>query len=226
MRTVSYRGGFSRNPHQSHTPDGDVHHMSACALIGIVAWVILGAETLGADGSWRESPLYRSVAETEYIEIRGEGTLDVPCEAVQALFGRSDFLDTVQQAYADLLEEGEKPEFVVEQRATGHWAYVNKRGHHSEIRELYRLCAPREGAHLVLYAEGERFFGRFRAVIEMEVVPVDDKSVSYRVKVYAYPENVVSRFFARHLGLAERFFRDKTDEMTDLVCRIGHHLLG
>jgi hypothetical protein len=42
--------------------------------------------------------------------------------------------------------------------------------------------------------------------------------------VYAYPENNISRFFARHLRLAQRYFDGKTDEITGLTKRICRHI--
>ncbi len=48
----------------------------------------------------------------------------------------------------------------------------------------------------------------------------------YEIQVYAYPKTSVSRFFARHLRLVERYFEDKTDSLTALTVSICRGLLG
>lgn len=188
----------------------------------LLAHVIRASET----PSFKESPRYQSVLRSKYIRISGEGRLGVSYEAARLLFEKDDMLDAVQQAYGELLAEGEQPEFVVKQHGPRHWGYVNKSGHNSEIIELHRRMEPGKPAELVLYTEGERFFGNFRAVINVNVEPVSSEEIRYDVLVYAYPDNAVSRFFARHLGIAERFFRHKTDEITELATRICRHMLS
>ena len=173
-----------------------------------------------------ESAHYQSVLNADYISINGDGDIDVSYAEARNLFLQENILNAVQQAYAQLLEEGEKPEFVVEQHGDRRWSYVNKSGQYSEIIELHRDIEENQAAKLVLYAEGERFFGNFRAVIKVSVHEINAATCRYGVTVYAYPENAVSRFFARHLGIAERFFRHKTKEITDLTVRICKALMA
>lgn len=173
-----------------------------------------------------DSPHYQSVLKAHHILITGDGDIDISYAEARNLFLQENILDAVQQAYAQLLEEGEKPEFVIEQHGDRRWSYVNKAGQYSEIIELHRDIEESQPARLVLYAEGERFFGNFRAIIKVNVNEVSASSCQYRVTVYAYPENAVSRFFARHLGIAERFFRYKTKEITDLTVRICKALMA
>lgn len=173
-----------------------------------------------------ESPHYQSVLHANHILINGDGDIAVSYAEARNLFLQENMLDAVQQAYAQLLEEGEKPEFVIEQHSDRRWSYVNKSGQYSEIIELHRDIEENQPARLVLYAAGERFFGNFKAVIKVDVSEVTANSCRYRVTVYAYPENAVSRFFARHLGIAERFFRYKTKEITDLTVRICKALMA
>jgi hypothetical protein len=176
--------------------------------------------------SYLDSPHYQSVLEAHHILINGDGDIDVSYAEARNLFLQENILDAVQQAYAQLLEDDEKPEFVIEQHGDRRWSYVNKDGQYSEIIELHRHIKENEPARLVLYAEGERFFGNFRAVIKVNVQEINATSCRYGVTVYAYPENSVSRFFARHLGIAERFFRYKTKEITDLTVRICKALMA
>ncbi|MGA1194452.1 MAG: hypothetical protein ACO3ZG_08780 [Kiritimatiellia bacterium] len=175
---------------------------------------------------YADSPHYQSVLNAHHILITGEGDIDVSYAEARHLFLQENILDAVQQAYARLLDNGEKSEFVIEQHGDRRWSYVNKADQYSEIIELHRHIEEGEPAELILYAAGERFFGNFRAVIKIHVQEIDATSCRYGVTVYAYPENSFSRFFARHLGIAERFFRHKTKEITDLTVRICKALVA
>ena len=64
-----------------------------------------------------------------------------------------------------------------------------------------------------------------RDLVTGEAGPEED-ACTYKVIVYAYPENAVSRFFARHLGIAERYFHQKTKDITALSIAISKHLLS
>ncbi len=69
---------------------------------------------------------------------------------------------------------------------------------------------------LVYHTSGQRFFGCFQSLVHIHAGAGDkDGSTSYRITVYAYPENSVGRFFARHLLLVDRYFRQKTAFVTD-----------
>lgn len=172
------------------------------------------------------SPHYQSVIQEDYIRISGGGRLSVSYEAVRMMLKQDDILDVVQEAYAAQLEDGQKPEFEVKSRGHRHWGYVNKSGQASEIIELYRHIEPGQPAQLILFTRGERFFGDFKAIVKVFVHPVAEGELDYELQVYAYPENSVSRFFARHLGIAEHFFRAKTTELTNLVVKICQSLVS
>lgn len=73
---------------------------------------------------------------------------------------------------------------------------------------------------LYLFSEGDRFFGRFEALTAITAKPAGTDRIDWLVRVYAYPRNTFSRLVAR-TGVVNRFFRSKTDEITDLAVRIG-----
>jgi hypothetical protein len=189
--------------------------------------VLLIMVTVPALAGFREMPEYRSVLDAHYIEAGGTGLVEVAFRDAVILFERVNLLDDVQAAYAQRLGEGEKPEFVIAQESTNRWSYVNKSGHESVIQELHRAIQTNgNNAAVVYYTEGERFFGKFRAIIEVLVQPAGEGDASrYEVAVYAYPVNSFSRFFARHLGVVDRFFRDKTREITQLAVTICRDLM-
>lgn len=187
--------------------------------------VCVAASCLG-DADYTNSPAYRAVLDAHYILIEGEGTVEVPFRAARELFESDRILDLVQESYADMLPEGETPEFTVEAEGSNTWAYVNREGETSRIVELHRTFAGDGLGRLVYYAEGERFFGNFRAVIDIRVREAAPAASAYIVTVSAYPENALSRFFARHFGIAERYFNRKTRDITALSAAISRHLLA
>lgn len=191
----------------------------------MMAVLLLSGPPVRAD--FRATEAYRSVLEAHYIQAGGTGVVDIAFRDAVVLFERVNLLDDVQAAYARMLGEGAEPEFVITQESTNRWSYVNKAGHASVIEELHRAIQTNANhATVVYFTEGERFFGKFRAVIEVAVRPEGDGASScYEVAVYAYPVNSFSRFFARHLGVIDRFFRDKTREITHLAVSICRDLM-
>lgn len=193
------------------------------SMVLLVVWL----QAFGVWADFRSTAEYRSVLDAHYIQTGGTGQVEVAFRDAVILFERANLLDDVQAAYAQRLGEGEKPEFVIAQESTNRWSYVNKSGHESVIQELHRAIQTNgNNAAVVYYTEGERFFGKFRAVIEVAVHPAGEGAASrYEVAVYAYPVNAFSRFFARHLGVVDRFFRDKTREITQLAVTICRDLM-
>lgn len=175
---------------------------------------------------YTNSEPYRSVLDAHYIEINGSGDVPVAFRAAKDVFESDNILDLIQAAYDDMLPEGEEPEFVIETVGPNAWQYVNLAGETSRILQLHRTFARNGEGHLVLYSDGDRFFGTYRAVIDITVRDAGESASAYAVTVYAYPENAVSRFFARHFGMAERYFRNKTREITDISVAISRYLLA
>ena len=186
-------------------------------------WFVLMPLVSLAD--YQHSDAYRSVLDRHYIKAGGTGMVEVSFSDAVVLFEQENLLNDVQAAYAKMLKDGQTPEFTIQVDATNQWSYVNKAGQQSVIIELHRLIGTEDRASLVYYSAGERFFGKFRAVIVIDVVPADLGASAYEVTVYAYPENSFSRFFARHLGVVDRFFRTKTTEITALAVDICRQML-
>lgn len=135
-------------------------------------------------------------------------------------------LDLIQREYALQLPAGEQPEFTIKPCGTNRWSYVNKENQHSEVHEISRIVAADGGSvEIVYYTRGKRFFGWFRAAIAIRISSADANSTAYDVRLCAFPESSFSRFFARHLGLVEKFFRDKSDFMTKLTINLSRGLI-
>ena len=186
------------------------------------AWVAAPAQTtadLVAGDAEARAVLGRSC-----IVVTTTGQMAVAYAGMARAFAAPDLLGDLQREYARQLPPGEQPEFVIEQTAPGLYHYVNRHGQASYIREVHRAARGESATELVLHTWGKRFFGRYEAVIHVTVTAGTERDLGYATVVYAYPENGMSRFLARHLGLVERYFRSKTAELEALSVRLGDAL--
>jgi hypothetical protein len=189
-------------------------------------WMLAGfgseAAEVNLPAELRELPLTLSVTSHHYIHIKGEGRVEVPYPDALRLLTTEDLLTRIQEAYADLLPEGESPEFVIELKEPGSYQYRNRKKEETRIVEMLRRPHPETGMELVLFSAGERGFGAFRAITHVRVRADGEQEGHslWSVEVYAYPENRFSRFFARNLGIADRYFRSKTEEISVLAREI------
>lgn len=135
------------------------------------------------------------------------------------VFTAADALDRVQAAYAELLPPGEKPEFRVTSEKAGVYSYINRDKQTSVVEEVWK-AGDAEGFDVVFYVTGERFFGRFRALIHLHATPAARGEIDYGLLVRASPDNAVWRFVVSRLGLVRTFFRSKTAEVSALAERI------
>jgi len=165
-----------------------------------------------------ENPLASDVLASDYIFIENEGSLDVPYDQALHVLNGEELLNRIQLAYADLLPEGEQPEFVIRQDANGTCSFVNKYDQYAEVVELVRERQDNGDMTLILFSQGERGFGNFKSLTHVQVTPSETPgNTDWSVQVYAYPENAFSRFFARHLRLVDRYFKKKTAALTELT---------
>ncbi|MBN2161967.1 MAG: hypothetical protein JXR25_08375 [Pontiellaceae bacterium] len=155
------------------------------------------------------------------ILAEAAGTVPVPFSKALVLIETPTLLNDVQNAYRGLMmDEGEEPEFTIQQNSTNTYFYVNRDGERTDITEVLRRRTAENAFDIVYYSKGERFFGDYQAVIHVQVSPSGATNSTYAASVYAYPENAVSRFFARRLGLVKRFFKKKTAEMSGIITAI------
>lgn len=169
----------------------------------------------------------RPVLEAHYILIQGSGIVGVEYDVALNMLEAEDLLTLVQTAYEELLEEGETAEFTIEQTEPGEYSFVNSKRQFTRILELHRAPDDEGGMELLLYSEGTRSFGDFQALTHLRVraCPENHSRCVWTVEVYAYPSNSLSRYFARNLGIARRYFRSKTSEISELATRIAVHLM-
>ena len=188
----------------------------AALLLGVLPTFAL--DTLPLLEKGRSRTLLES-KKSIYAETKGV----VPVKFEQALktYAQPALLTKVQEAYCALLTEDGTPEFTIKQASTNDYYYVNKDGQRTDITEVLRKQTSDETFDIILYSAGKRSFGRYQAVIHVQLTQAGEENTCYTASVYAYPENAVSRFFARHLRLVERYFKKKTRHMTEIVTTIS-----
>ncbi|MBN2703388.1 MAG: hypothetical protein JXR23_04170 [Pontiellaceae bacterium] len=153
------------------------------------------------------------------------GNIAVEFDQALRVLKKDSLLQDIQAAYGELLPENEAPEFTIYTSSTNAYYYINKKGERTDIEEVVRRKTSDDSFEMVYYSYGKRFFGKYKAVIHVCIKrDMTSGMVMYDASVYAYPENAFSRFFARHLGLVEDYFEDKTDEMTGIITSISQSL--
>ena len=197
--------------------------LKSCSLIAVLAvWSSLVCGALALDtASQLPEGAAKKLLSKKTIKVDVEGTLSVSYSNALTVVERPGLLREVQEAYADLLGEGETPEFTIHQTSTNTYYYVNKDDERTDISEVVRGPEKAGTFDLVYYSFGKRFFGRYEAVIHIRLMQGPNDELRYVCTVYAYPENGFSRFFARHLGLVERYFNDKTEHMDGIISSIA-----
>jgi hypothetical protein len=164
-----------------------------------------------------------ALLEREVIYAETDGIVPVSfCSAVSVL-QQPEFLTRVQEEYQKTLLPETRPEFIVQQSATNAWFYINKKQERTDIAEVASRITGTETFDLAYYTQGRRFFGTYQALIHIRLVRSGNET-GYTVAVYAYPENGFCRFFARHLNLVEKYFREKTGEISETAVRISTRL--
>ena len=158
--------------------------------------------------------------------ILAETTGQVPVDFDRALevFSEPTLIQDVQEVYCELIAEDGTPAIVISQSGSNTYFYVTRKGERTDITEVIRRKTDKDTFDLVFYSTGRRFFGEYETVIHVQVTDAGKESVHYKARVYAYPENAFSRFFARHLGLVERYFRKKTAHLAEIITTVSYSL--
>lgn len=165
----------------------------------------------------------QALLDKKFIFAQTGGSVPVPVDSAIGILQQPDFLTRVQDEYANTLPSGKLPEFTVQQSSPNTWYFINAHQERTDITEVARHLRESGAFDLAYYTEGRRFFGFYQALIHVRLNSSGD-STDYTVAVYAYPENGLSRFFARHLNLVDKYFRSKTDEISALAVQISAQL--
>ena len=156
------------------------------------------------------------------IQVQATGTVAVAFSDILASLAQTKLIDRIQSEYARTLPAGQAPEFVVTSLGSNIWSYTNRSAEQSIIHEVTMQRLSTNELVAVFYASGERFFGRFESLTAIRLLPAGPGRSAYEVAVFAYPQQALCRFFIRHLGLIESYFRNKTREIEKLatsICR-------
>jgi hypothetical protein len=154
--------------------------------------------------------------------IRAEtaGIVPVRFDDAASVLKQPGLVQAVQKEYARSVARDGKVQFPIIKTAPGTYHYVNKKNQKTQITELVRKQTAKDTFDMVYHAEGKRFFGKYEVIIHLRAIDADAAGVVYTAQIHAYPRNGPMRFFARRLGVVERYFRKKTDVITDISTRI------
>ena len=199
-----------------------------CCLVLYVLWPLSGAaaQPLDTMALLDEGPSRTLLEGKKPIYAETSGRVPVNYSQALEILQQPGFMNNVQEAYTNLIDEDGTPEFTIQQTSANCYFYVNRKWERTDITEIMRRNTSADRFDIILYSTGQRFFGNYEALIHVRVKADGEGASTYVAAVYAYPENAVSRFFARHLGLVDRYFRKKTVHMTDMITTITCSLCG
>lgn len=165
------------------------------------------------------------LARSGNIVLNSHGHLNLAFADAARILTNSNLLPLVQATYAEMLPEGETPEFVINEVSNGIYQYTNQAGQPTRIETVHLYASTNDRIVCIYYSEGRRFFGNYRSVCFIEVRPAGSNEVTFAVSVYARPESGVVRL-AAHCMPVKTFFRLKTQELTDLISAICLQILN
>ncbi len=157
------------------------------------------------------------------IHLSSAGDVQVQLPVATALLTDDDLLQTVQRAYSELRPERKVSEVTVRKTGAGRYLYRTPGGRSTLVEEVGRRCEA-DQITVLYYAEGERFFGRFEVLMQLVLKEEVPGRCGYEVKVAAYPESSLVRWFGR-TRLMRRFFRNKTDELIGLAVAVTDRMI-
>lgn len=205
-----------RAPAMNRRPQAWRSRGRACAATA----VLLGFLTVAAVRAEAETDAdVRALLARRCISVVSSGSVNLSFAFLQDMMANTNLLGLIQDAYARQLPPGATPEFVVNQTGSNTFAYVNRHGERCAIRETGRDVGGTNTLAVDYYVVGERSFGRFESYVHVSVSKQAD-DLAFAVDVKAWPHNAFLRLLVRNLPPIERYFRDKTREMTSLTCRI------
>lgn len=194
--------------------------MSKIKLCALLCQLVVPALALDTVALLEAGPSKELLQGKKPIKAEAKGSAPVNFDAALQVLRHPDFIANVQDAYCKLIDDDGTPEFTIQQTSTNTYFYVNRKDERTDISEVMRKKTSEESFDIILYSAGKRFFGKYQALIHIHVTKDGENKSTYVASVYAYPENAVSRFFVRHLGLVERYFKKKTGHMTEIVTTI------
>jgi hypothetical protein len=197
---------------------GHQESLRRCVIAAAVALAACGSGLVAA-GEANDDPSVAALLARRCIEVPTSGCVTGSFARLQELLARTNLLSLIQDAYARQLPPGAKPEFVVHQTGSNTFAYVNRHDEHCAIREVERRADGTQAFSAGYYVEGERFFGRFESYVHIVVSNQTDR-LRFQADVHAWPHNAVIRLLIRHVPPVERYFREKTGELSTLACRV------
>ncbi len=166
-----------------------------------------------------------AVLDRKSIDVAASGQVQADFHTAMKLFLREDMMELVQAQYAAMLPAGESPRFSLVQTSPGVYSYTNRDQETSEIVECFKIVDESGEFQLLYLTHGERFFGRFEALIHIQAKPAATPGATdFTVQIHACPQNRVSRAIITRLPVVPWYFRRRTHEMVKVGSAISTEL--
>ena len=205
----------------------------ACALVSpaeeVADEALIDPEVDPVGSLLETNTLATAVLEKKNIFVETEGSIEVDFPSALRAIELDDLLGHIEDAWE--VTEGEEVLFDILQEDEVTYTYTDRKNRPTKVIELGRFVTVNEDGEdqldSIFHSSGKRFFGKFELLSHMTVIADPDQEgwTRYHTRVYVYPRNGFSRFFARHLGLVERFFKKETSNIEGYATRITQHIV-
>lgn len=193
--------------------------MKRCTLHLILAWLLLtaaGGYALDTQALLQGTPAAR-ILNKKCLRTSIAGIIPAAHEDVVLYLDQPRLIPRLQRSYST--PTGGGPSII--ERSPGSYYYVNKNESRTEIYERFCRATADDTYDLILQAYGKRFFGSYDVIIHIQFIDTQMKSTTYTAEVYAFPRNMALRFFARRLGIVERYFKKNTPFIARIAQRVA-----
>ncbi|MEA2068710.1 MAG: hypothetical protein U9P12_05875 [Verrucomicrobiota bacterium] len=171
-----------------------------------------------------ESPGAKDVLGKKCIRLGTSEVLPIDFQTACRVLERSKLVEAVQEEFVRSVSGNGKADFPIAGTGQGKYHYINEKGQRTDITELYRQQTDDYSFDYVVHASGKRFFGHYDIIIHLQVVDADPSGVIYSVIIHAYPHNGITRFSARKLAPAKKYFRKKMKLISYVAREVGLEL--
>ena len=168
-----------------------------------------------------DSPDAKDVLGKKCIRLGTSEVLPIDFETACRVLEQSKLVEAVQEEFIRSVSGNGKADFPIIGTGGGRYHYINEKGKRTDIAELYRKQTDVYSFDYIVQASGKRFFGGYDVIIHLQVVDAGSIGVVYSVSIHAYPHNGITRFSARKLAPAKKYFKKKMKLISYVAREVG-----
>ena len=154
---------------------------------------------------------YASMLDNDPIYIPSTGRIDVA-------FGLAREIAPDFELVAKIAESAVDSSFRLRRQEGGKYRFTNIQKEDCDIVVMGNSTSSNRFITACV-AEGERFFGKFSAIILVDSRQAPDGRILFDVHLYGYPHSAIWRFVARNFGSVQQYFLDRVMAVMRITTR-------